>query len=74
MFSSATQRSWLKACADPMELDKARKSVNSVMATFVYSLNGAMIEHPRIRHDTPGLFMKDGVHFTPRGNDMFYSS
>lgn len=33
------------------------------MATFVHSLNGAIIEHPHIRH----------IHLTPRGNYMFLS-
>lgn len=71
MFSAVTQRCRWKAGANPAKLDKSRKFINSVMATFVRSLNGAMIEHPHIRHDSPGLFLKDGVHFTPRGNDMF---
>lgn len=38
------------------------------MATFYRSLNGAMIEHPHIRHDSPGLLLKDGVQFIPLGN------
>nr|XP_009299120.1 uncharacterized protein LOC103910855 [Danio rerio] len=74
LFSSLTQRCWWKAGAKPAKLDKARKFVNSVMATFVDSLNGAMIMHPHIRHDSPGLFLKDGVHFTPMGNYIFLSS
>jgi len=74
MFSAVTQRCRWKAGANPVKIDKARKFVNSVMATFVRSLNSAMIEHPCIRHDSPGLFLKDGVHFTPRGNDMFLST
>lgn len=74
VLSAVTQRCRWKAGANPVKLDKARRFVNSVMATFVHSLNGVIIEHPHIRHDSPGLFLRDGVHFTPRGNDMFLST
>ena len=74
MFSSLCQRCQWRAVANPVRVDKARKFVNSVMATFVRSLHGAIIEHPLIRHDTPGLFLRDKVHFTPRGNDIFLSA
>lgn len=74
MFSAVTQRCRWKAGAKPVKINKAKNFVNSVMSTFVHSLNGAMIEHPHIRHDSPGLFLKDGVHFTPRGNDMFLNT
>lgn len=70
-FSLINQRCQWKTGAKPSKIDKARRFVNSVMTTFVQSINGAVIEHPDIRHDSPGLFLADGVHFTPRGNDMF---
>ena len=73
-LSALNQRCRWGAGANPARIDKARKFVNSVMATFVRSLNGAVIEHPHIRHDSPGLFLKDGVHFAPRGNYMFLKS
>ena len=48
--------------ANPGKLDKSRRFVNSVMATFVQGFNGAMIEHPLIKHDSPGAsFIKEGV-------------
>ena len=71
MFSALTPRcQWRASVANPGKLDKSRRFVNSVMATFVQSLNGAMIEQPLIKHDSPGLYLKDGVHLTPKGNDI----
>lgn len=61
IFSSLAQRCRWEAGGNPAKTDKARKCVYSVMATFVHSLNGAIIEHPQIRH----------IHLTPRRNYMF---
>ena len=69
-----SQRRRWRAGANPVKMDKARKFVNSVMATFVHSLNGAIVDHSNIRHDSPGLFLRDGVNFTPWGNDIFFKS
>lgn len=73
MLSQINQRCRWRAGANPVKIDKARKFVNSVMA-FVHSLNGAIVDHSNIRHDSPGLFLRDRVHFTPRGNDIFLKS
>ncbi|XP_051801616.1 vascular endothelial growth factor C isoform X1 [Acanthochromis polyacanthus] len=67
IFSGIAQRCRWKAGANPGKIDKARKFVNSVMATYVQSLSGHFIHHPAIRFDTSGLFLHDGVHFTTRG-------
>lgn len=45
VFSCLIPRCRWRAGANQVKIDKARKFVNSVMATFVRSLNGAMIEH-----------------------------
>ena len=74
LFSELTQRCRWRAGDKPAKLDKARRFVNSVMATFVPCLNGVFVHHPHIRFDTPGLFVRDGVHLTPRGNDIFLNS
>nr|XP_020481879.1 uncharacterized protein LOC109975997 [Labrus bergylta]XP_020483777.1 uncharacterized protein LOC109978998 [Labrus bergylta] len=74
MLSALTQRCQWRHGIHLGKIDKSRSFVNSVMATFVGSISGAMIEHPQIRHDSPGLFLKDGVHFTSRGNDIFLSN
>ncbi|TKS65854.1 hypothetical protein D9C73_028474 [Collichthys lucidus] len=55
MFSSLCQRCQWRAGANPVRVDKARKFVNSVMATFVCGLDGAIVEHPLIKHNTPAL-------------------
>ena len=55
--------------------DHARKWVNSVMNAFVsVELGGNSVEHPGIRFNCCGLYLKDKVHFTNRGNDIFLKS
>ncbi|XP_027132133.1 uncharacterized protein LOC113744979, partial [Larimichthys crocea] len=46
MFSSLCQRCQWRAAANPVRVDKARKFVNSVMATFVMGWMAAIVEHP----------------------------
>ena len=74
LFSALTQRRRWKADAKAGKIDKGRRFVNSVMATYVNSLGGTFVDHPHIRFDTPGLFLYDDVHLTNRGNDMFLNS
>lgn len=73
IFSSITPRCRWRADVKPAKIDKARRFVNSVMATFISLLNGAFVVHPHIRHDSPGIYLSDKVHFTNRGNDIFLS-
>ncbi|CAL8234379.1 unnamed protein product [Boreogadus saida] len=59
----------------PGKLNHARKWVNSVMNAFVsVELGGNSVEHPGIRFNCCGLYLKDKVHFTNRGNDIFLKS
>ena len=74
VFSAITQRCRWKAGAHPGKIDKGRRFVNSVMATFVTGLSGSFIDHPHIKFDTPGLFLDDKVHLTNRGMDIFLNS
>ncbi|XP_035477470.2 uncharacterized protein LOC118292840 [Scophthalmus maximus] len=55
----------------PAKMDKARKFIDSVMATFILSVNGRTLHHPQIVFDHPQLFLRDKVHLTPWGNDLF---
>nr|XP_054588095.1 uncharacterized protein LOC129153116 isoform X1 [Nothobranchius furzeri]XP_054588096.1 uncharacterized protein LOC129153116 isoform X1 [Nothobranchius furzeri] len=59
IMSSITQRCRWRAGVKPAKIEKARRFVNSVMATFISSLNGAVVVHPHIRHDSPGIFLSD---------------
>ncbi|XP_070402434.1 uncharacterized protein [Nothobranchius furzeri] len=74
IMSSITQRCSWRAGVKPAKIEKARRFVNSVMATFISSLNGAVVVHLHIRHDSPGIFLSDRVHFTNRGNDIFLTN
>ena len=59
----------------PGKLIHARKSVNSVMNVFVsVQLRGNSVEHPGIWFNCCGLYLKDKVHFTYRGNYYFFKS
>ena len=66
------RRGWGKA--DPGKLHKARLWVNREMAKFVRGLGGDSVRHPCIKFDCPGIFLRDRVHFTNLGNDLFLSS
>jgi lysophospholipase L1-like esterase len=70
MLSSINQRrQWRHA--PPEKMDKVRKFVNNVMATFVSCVNGRTVPHPYIRFDKPELFLSDNVHLTAKGSDIF---
>ena len=71
LFSALTQRCRWKAGANPGKIDKGRRFVNSVMATYVHCLSGSFVDHPHIKFDTPGLFLHDKVHL-PIGEMIFY--
>lgn len=48
--------------------------MNSVIKTFVQEMGGLVVSHPHIRFDSPGLFLRDGVHFSTLGNDIFFKN
>ncbi|XP_064152341.1 uncharacterized protein LOC135233090 [Anguilla rostrata] len=72
-LSGITQRRRWRT-ANPGKIDKARKWVRNVMAAFVQDLGGIFVPHPHITFENDDLFLKDGVHFTPRGNDIFLNN
>lgn len=55
----------------PGKMEKARKFVNSVMDSFVLACNGITVHHSEIVFDKPGLFLRDNVHLTDEGHDIF---
>lgn len=57
--------------AKPGRITKAKKFVNNVMREFMNDLGGCMVSHPLIKYDRPDLFIRDGVHFSDLGNDIF---
>lgn len=70
VLSDITQRRrWRSGL--PGKIDKSRKWVNSVMATFVLGMQGGIVHHPQIVFNKPQLFLRDEVHLSPRGNDIF---
>ncbi len=73
IFSAITQRRQWRSY-HPKKIDKARRFVNSVLASFVLSFGGMIVHHPQIQHRDPGHFLHDGVHFTPLGNDIFLNN
>ena len=70
IFSAVTQRRrW--GLADPKKIDRSRKWLNNVMACF---MKGGIVRHPDIHFDNPALFLRDNVHLSSRGNDIFMNS
>lgn len=47
----------------PAKMDKARKFINSVMATFILPVNGRTLHHPQIVFDHPQIYLRDKVIF-----------
>ncbi|XP_034063137.1 uncharacterized protein LOC117540514 [Gymnodraco acuticeps] len=73
ILSSINERChWRKA--NPGKLNKARMWVNREMGKCVSGLGGESVRHPCIKFDCPGIFLRDGVHFTNLGNDVFLSN
>lgn len=70
MFSIINQRCHWKY-GPHGKMEKARKFVNSVMDTFVLACNGITVHHSDILFDKPGLFLRDKVHLTDKGHDIF---
>ena len=74
MFSAITQRCRWKTGANPGKIDKGRRFVNSVMASYLPCVRGTFVNHHHIKFDTPGLFLPDKVHLSNKGNDIFLNS
>lgn len=72
ILSSINQRRHWRY-APPGKMEKVRKFVNSVMATFMLCVNGSIVHHPNILFDKLGLYLRDNVHLSPKGNDIFLS-
>ncbi|XP_062607108.1 uncharacterized protein LOC134268883, partial [Saccostrea cucullata] len=49
----------------------AVKRINSFMSKLFVVNNGFYISYPEISLDSNGLFIKDGVHLSDHGNDIF---
>lgn len=71
VFSQLTPRLQWRSAIKPGAINKARKWVNYQIRTFVTGLGGSVVAHPDIKFDRPDLFLRDGVHFSPVGNDLF---
>ncbi|XP_073765255.1 uncharacterized protein isoform X2 [Danio rerio] len=74
IFSAITQRCLWRSAENLKKVDRARRFVNRVMATFMVSVGGAIVHHPEIKHKDPSHFLRDGVHLTPLGNDIFLNN
>lgn len=71
LFSSINERRSWGYRGIPGRVNNARKWVNKVMARFVESLGGKYISHYRIKYNMPWLFLRDDVHLSPKGNEIF---
>ncbi|XP_053472374.1 cell surface glycoprotein 1-like isoform X2 [Ictalurus furcatus] len=70
LFSSINQRrQWQHGL--PGKVEKVRMFVNNEMATFVSYINGSFVPHPHIQFNKPELYLRDGVHLSPKGHDIF---
>lgn len=73
IFSTITQRNLWRS-AQPQKIEKARRFINSVMASFISCIDGAIVHHRQIKRRHPGHFLPDLVHLTPLGNDIFLNN
>lgn len=70
ILSFLTQRR-LWSSANPKGIEHSRRWVNSHVSAFISRLQGIVIPHPDIRFNRPELFLRDEVHLSPLGNDIF---
>jgi lysophospholipase L1-like esterase len=55
-------------------IEKSRDRVNRAMIHYVIQHGHKAIKHPDFNDKLPGLFLPDGVHLSPVGNDIFLLS
>ena len=58
----------------PWAINNDRKMVNSRIKNTVVSLGGEVIEHPLLKHNDNKMFLRDRVHLTKEGNQVFLMS
>ncbi|XP_022521159.2 uncharacterized protein LOC111191201 [Astyanax mexicanus] len=71
MLSEITPRRQWRSTIHPKRIDVARKWVNREMADFILGVEGGVIHHPDILFHNPRLFLRDKVHRSPSGNELF---
>ena len=71
VYSSIVQRINWRHPSNPAKINKARIWVNIVMTSFVRLLGGAIIRHTQIKFNRPSQCLRDGVHLSRQGNDIF---
>ncbi|KAG9272332.1 hypothetical protein AMEX_G13322 [Astyanax mexicanus] len=71
MLSDITPRRQWRSTTHPKRIDAARKWLNSEMADFILGVEGGVIHHPDIMFHNPRLFLRDRVHLSPLGNELF---
>ncbi|XP_049327960.1 uncharacterized protein LOC111195462 [Astyanax mexicanus] len=71
LLSDITPRRQWRSTIHPKQIDMARKWVNRKMADFILGVEGVVIHHPNILFYNPWLFLRDRVHLSPLGNELF---
>ncbi|XP_022533394.2 uncharacterized protein LOC111194197 [Astyanax mexicanus] len=71
MLSEITPRRQWRSSTHPKRIDAARKWLNGEMADFILGVEGGVIHHPDILFHNPRLFLRDRVHLSPSGNELF---
>ena len=55
-------------------IEMARLSVNQLVFAFLHDRRMPTIRHPAIKQCVPGQYLRDRVHLTDEGNDLFLES
>ncbi|XP_022535127.2 uncharacterized protein LOC111194716 isoform X2 [Astyanax mexicanus] len=71
LLSDITPRRQWRSTTHPKKIDAARKRVNREMCDFILGVEGGVIHHPDIVFHDPRLFLRDRVHLSPLGNQLF---
>ncbi|XP_014187142.1 uncharacterized protein LOC106632924 [Haplochromis burtoni] len=72
-YSSINERQvWIYG--NPGEINKDRETVNASIRKAVDRFDGVIIEHPHIRFFDNSIFLRNGVRFSKKGNELFLTS
>ena len=70
MFSHIPERRQWNAVY-PGGINHTRKWINKAIEDWIIGLGGNIVAHPHLKWSDPSLYLRDEIHFSRKGNDIF---